>query len=42
MKHCPTARSGDELWHLHNALLLVLRLEMVRPVVCRDEESRRR
>lgn len=33
-----TARSGDGLRHLHNALLLVLRLEVIRPVVCRDGE----
>lgn len=33
-----TARSGDGLRHLHNTLLLVLCLEVIRPVVCRDRE----
>ena len=32
------AKSGDGLQHLHNAFLLVLRLEVIRPVVCRDGE----
>lgn len=32
------SRRRDGLWHLHNTLLLVLCLEVICPVVCRDGE----